>query len=384
MLLLLASPFYTAGFGASVPGRMRRDRREASVFSQAGEDEGLRKLEQKIASLTTADVEGLARALGVQLMAQDDRSDFSESLIPQGSQLRPLGGFKNRRNPECVLFLSGQGAAEGGESAAQSLPHGEAGWTLALLAWDGARWRLSPLDEPRPGQGGPEIMRPEMVPLGARIISASRSDQMMALLLYAPPARALYPMVYQVKDHQASLVWDSLSDDSRYQALSGGRIEFDKMERGGIPAMVTSGKADPGLLVFARDGARGFQARTTYQWKGNEYVPIVTEYEANEDLRLYEFISALHLHNYKAAYALIDPAKFLRSDKPSLDAFRDTLQKSWSEFLDDNIFTASTAAAAEGNAHAFELEEAGKKMKYLPEFSPGPKYLLTGLARQEE
>ncbi len=365
-----------------------RARADDSAFAQAEGEETSRQLEQKIASVTTPDLEGLARALGVQLVTEDEESDFS--LLPQASQpaqrgqLRRLGGIKVGENNECVLFLSGRGMAEGKELPAQSLPHGEAGWTRAFLAWDGSRWRVSPLDSPPSGQGGQPSRSPEIEPVGARIISASGEDQIMVLLLYAAPARALYPMVYQVKNYAASLVWDSLSEDSRYQALSGGRIEFEEAKRGAVPAMVASGKADPGLLVFGRDGARGFQARTAYHWIGNQYVPATTEYEANEDFRLYEFISALHLHNYKAAYALIDPAKFLRTDKPSLDAFRDTVQKSWSEFLDDRIFAASEPAAGGGNDHAFELDEDDKKVKYLPEFSTGPKYLLTGLARREE
>ena len=369
---------------------MRRARADDSAFAQAEGEETTRLLEQKIASVTTPDVEGLARALGVQLVTEDEESDSSESLVPQASQpaqagqLRRLGGFKDGRNTECVLFLAGQRIAEGGESAAQSMPEGKAGWTRAFLAWDGERWRVSPLDPPPSGQGGPRSPNSEIAPLGARIISASGEDQIMVLLLYAAPARALYPMVYEIKGHAASLVWDSMSEDSRYQALTGGRIEFEEAKRGAVPAMVASGKADPGLLVFGRDGARGFQARTTYRWIGNQYVPATTEYEANEDFRLYEFISALHLHNYKAAYALIDPARFLRTDKPSLDVFRDTVQKSWSEFLDDRIFAASEPATGGSNDHAFELYEDDKKVKYFPEFSTGPKYLLTGLARREE
>src|SRR5207247_932275 len=233
ILLLLAPAFFS--IAPKVSNGMRRARADDSAFAQAEGEETTRLLEQKIASVTTPDVEGLARA---------------------------------------------------------------------LLAWDGERWRVSPLDPPPSGQGGQRSPNSEIAPVGARIISASGEDQMMVLLLYAAPARALYPMVYEIKGHAASLVWDSMSEDTRYQALTGGRIEFEEAKRGAVPAMVASGKADPGLLVFGRDGARGFQARTVYRWIGNQYVPATTEYEANEDFRLYEFISALHLHNYKAAYDL--------------------------------------------------------------------------------
>src|SRR3989442_9220533 len=107
ILLLLGPAFFS--IAPKVSNGMRRARADDSAFAQAEGEETTRLLEQKIASVTTPDVEGLARALGVQLVTEDDESDFS--LLPhasrpaQAGQLRRLGGFKDGRNAECVLFL---------------------------------------------------------------------------------------------------------------------------------------------------------------------------------------------------------------------------------------------------------------------------------------
>lgn len=345
-----------------------------SSHAPTGAEAKSRGLEQKIASVVTPDVNTLADALRVTVVEQKGGDETEENPLWEVSQLRRLGKAENDRDADCVLFLSAHEAGDGGESAAEN-------WTLDYLAWDGSRWRVSSLDQPPAGDPSPANWKSHTRPLGVQTISRVPGEQLVTLVLYDAPATAVYPLAIRVKDHQATLVWDSRSEDSLYEALSDGRIEFVSAQSGDIPAMVASGKADPGLLVFAREGRRGFEERTTYLWKDNAYVPSGTEYEANEDLRLYEFISALHLHNYKAAYALIDPAKFLGSDKPSLDAFRDAIQKSWSEFLDDHIFAASEA---DGDGHAFELDEGGKKTKYVPAFSPGPTFLLTSLIRHEE
>jgi hypothetical protein len=377
MVVLLITPVAAGSrFVPDFSSNPSQEPAAGSSHAPAEAREKSRELEPKIASVTTSDVNALADALGVRLVDEKAGAEYEESPLSEDSQLRLLGK-ENEPGPQCVLFLAAQEAGEDGHSAAEN-------WTLDYLAWDGTRWKLSPLDQPLRGDSSPANWKSHTQPLGVKILSHASGEHLMALILYDAPATSVYPVAYRVKDHQATLVWDSRSEDSRYEALSGGRVKFVPAQSAGIPAMVASGKADPGLLVFERGGSRGFEERTTYVWKDDAYVPSGTEVEANEDFRLYEFVSALHLHNFQSAYALIDPAKFLGSDKPSLDAFRDVIQKSWSEFLDDHIFTASEAAAAGGNGHAFELDEGGKKSKYLPTFSPGPKFLLTGVKRQEE
>jgi hypothetical protein len=375
IIILLIVPCRAAS--GIAPGLLPRPHQEPAAQSSlppTGPGERSRELEQKIASVATSDVNALARALGVPLVESKAGGEDKESPLSEASQLRLLGQLDGKQDPECVLFLSGHEEREDGRSAA-------ANWDLDFLAWDGTRWRLSALDPSLSGGPSEQDWKSHSQPLGVNMISRAAGGQLAALVLYDASTAAVYPVVFKVQDYQATLVWDSRSERSRYEALSGGQIKFVAGQGGGVPAMVASGKADPGLLVFARDGGRGFEVRTIYAWKGDEYLPSGTEYEANEDFRLYEFISALHLHNYKAAYALIDPARFLGTDKPGLDAFRELIQKSWSEFLGDAIFTASEEA---GTAHTFELDRGGKKSRYLPTFSAGPKFLLTGLTRQEE
>ena len=150
--------------------------------------------------------------------------------------------------------------------------------------------------------------------------------------------------------------------------------------------MIASGRADPGLLVFPKGpeaSSRGFVETRIYAWRNNAYVPVQTEYTANEDYTLYRFIAALHLHEFRAAYALIDPQRFLRTPKPSLKLFRERVEKDWPEFLDDRIFQVP-AGATESRGHAFTLTlENGTTNVYYPSFTRGPRRLLTGLDRKQ-
>jgi hypothetical protein len=144
--------------------------------------------------------------------------------------------------------------------------------------------------------------------------------------------------------------------------------------------MVADGRADPGLLVFPKTGSRGFDAQSVYHWTGNAFDPVKTEYTANRDFTLYRFIAALHLRDFRIAYSLTDPAKFLKTDKPTLEAFRKMIQDQFPEFLDDRIFKAPESGAA---ANTFQLNLEDKVYVYTPSFSGGTPFLLTGLGRQE-
>jgi hypothetical protein len=148
--------------------------------------------------------------------------------------------------------------------------------------------------------------------------------------------------------------------------------------------MSVSGRADPGLLAFPKEGRRGFEAKSIYRWDGQGYVPVKTEYTPTPDYTLYRFIAALHLHDFRGAYALIVPPKFLNTDTPTLDKFRELVGDSWPEFLDDNVFEALDAAPDSPDPYAFMLGLPDKKFVYHPTFSAGAKTLLTGLERREE
>jgi hypothetical protein len=113
-------------------------------------------------------------------------------------------------------------------------------------------------------------------------------------------------------------------------------------------------------------------------------VPRRTEYSENQDYILYRFISALHLHDYRGAYALVDPAKFLKETKPSPELFQKDVEENWPEFLENNIFEVRDAARNSPEDYSFELKRGGTTYVYHPAFGSGPKYLLTGLQREEE
>ena len=146
--------------------------------------------------------------------------------------------------------------------------------------------------------------------------------------------------------------------------------------------MIEIGQADPGLLEFQPNGHRGFSEKCVYRWDGNGYVPDRTEYAAGPDYTLYRFIAALHLRDFRSAYGLIDPVSFLKTDAPSLVAFRRVIEKTWPEFLDDKVFQAREATAGSPDALAFELPE--KYYVYRPKLSNDGKFRVLGLERRIE
>jgi hypothetical protein len=193
---------------------------------------------------------------------------------------------------------------------------------------------------------------------------------------------APYPAVFQLREHEAALLWDSQAENNLYNALEHGQIEFQEDAKLGKTDLVEVGRADPGLLQCERGGRRGFKVRYVYQWDGQSYVPVRTEYTASPDYTLYRFIAALHLRDFRSAYSLIDPGRFLKTDAPSLEKFHQMVQENWPEFLDDRVFQAREAAAGSADALAFELPE--KHYVYRPTLSDDGRFLLTGLERKVE
>jgi hypothetical protein len=205
----------------------------------------------------------------------------------------------------------------------------------------------------------------------------------LALVIQEDASEAAYPVVFRVKDHMAKLLWDAQADDSRYAALLHGQVSFEDHADG--PAeMIVTGRADPGFLQIEPNGHRGFQARTVYYWDGRAYIPARTEYSANQDYTVYRFISALHLHDYRSAYALVVPAKFLNSGSPTLDMFRHFIQDNFPEFLQDEVFEASDPPPGSPDEHLFVLTRPDRRDEYHPFFSSDGKFLLTGLNRTHE
>jgi hypothetical protein len=321
------------------------------------------EVEAAAATVTAPDPQALAKALGVELGPNTDEND-----VPDPGRLEPLGDLDGDGVPEMALRWTRppRRVPESGEEEGQL-----SAWVLFLLAWDGARWRPSPLME------------------------GAESFTLQALSLLGPATRELvvlvsvgstgvqYPVIFQFGNHAATLLWDARADESRYQGYVHGNVEFRDENGDGVFELVTSGRADPGLLVFPPQGRRGFEARAVYVWDGKAYVPGKTEYSANEDYTLYRFISALHLRDFRRAYALIDPAKFLKTQEPSLEAFRKQIEGTWPEFLDDHIFEAKDSGPTVPDDFSFELILEDKVYTYHPAFSPDTKHLLTGLERRE-
>ena len=320
-------------------------------------------VQSKVGAVHVPDSRALAEALGTNIGGTIEASPDS-SL----NSLVDLGDLDGDGVPE-FAFRQMQSARKGApsETSPDELPN----WELFLLSWDGAKWRASFIKH---GYESFDLM------VVSSLIGGSRE---IALVLYAGASEIPYPAIFQVKDHAAALLWDGRAVESEYQGYANGKIEFRDSQAGSAPQMIVSGRADPGLLHFPNDSNRGFHVQSIYAWAGSGYVPLKTEYSANEDYTLYQFISALHLHDFRSAYALIDAAKFLKTDAPSLEIFRKLIEGSWPEFLDDQIFEASNPGSSGTNGFTFELTEGDKHYVYMPGFGNDSKHLLAGLERHE-
>lgn len=318
-------------------------------------------VQSMVGAVHVPDSRALAGALGISVGGAKEAS--SDSSL---NSLEELGDLDGDGVPEFV-FKQMQSARKGAPDEIHSaeLPP----WELFLVSWDGVRWQAS-------------FIKVGYEPYDLTAISSlTGGSRAIALVIYAGSAEIPYPAIYQMKDHAAKLVWDGRADQSEYQGYAHGKIEFRDFQAGGTPQMIVSGRADPGLLHFPVDGKRGFDVQSVYVWAGTGYVPKKTEYSANEDRTLYQFISALHLHDFRSAYALIDAPKFLKTDAPSPKIFRKLIESSWPEFLDDQIFEASNPGPSGTNGFNFELTEEGKHYVYVPSFGTDAKHLLAGLER---
>jgi hypothetical protein len=314
-------------------------------------------------TVTTPDVSALSKALHV-----GEKPEGAGMGGPPNT-LTSLGDLDGDGVPEMIL----KWAIPDAEVAAEVTPAPDSVplWAVYLLCWDGTRWKASRL------VSGIEDFTFLAINLG---ISVGRG--IVVVTLEGDPAVA-YPAVFQIKDHAAALLWDAQADDSRYAPLIGSQVNF--RDSGSAPAeMIVTGRADPGLLQFERDGHRGFNARAVYHWDGKAYIPVKTEYSANQDFTLYRFVSALHLHDFRSAYALIAPGQFLSSDAHTLEAFRHYIQETLPEFLNDHVFEAPEPPAGLLEDYVFVLPLSDKQYVYHPTFSSDGKFLLTGLKRTEE
>jgi hypothetical protein len=316
-----------------------------------------------IQGVPTSDVAALSKALHI-----GERLNGTAQGAPPNA-LTAVGDLDGDGVPELLL----QWALPDVEVAADVAPAPESRplWGLYLLSWTGTQWKASRL------LTGVEDFNPVVINPGPPVGRA------LAIVTLEGDTQTPYPAIFQVKDHAAALLWDAQADDSRYEPLLQGSVSF--LDHSGAPTvMLVTGRADPGLLQVDRGGKRGFQARAFYRWSGTAFVPERTDYSASPDYTVYRFISALHLHDYASAYALVVPAKFLKMDSPTLDKFRQLVQDSWPEFLQDEIFAAPELPAGSPDEHLFVLSKPDKHYVYHPVFSRDGKFRLTGLTRTQE
>ena len=336
-----------------------------------------------VTSVTSPDPEAVAQALNLDLKPRDSSGENAGL-----TSLEVLGDMDGDNVPELALRWAGlatpaPGALEGTteipeateDTQGAEVDEGSSArpaWIFYVLAWDGMRWNPVRLMET---ESSFTIRTQSLL---------SRTSRNIVAVVQEGANAVPYPVIFEFKNHTATLIWDARADDSRYQGFADGELEFRDTNGDGVSELIMTGRADPGLLVFPKQGRRGFYARIIYSWDGSAFVPGKTEYAGNEDYTLYRFISALHLHDYRNAYALIDPAKFLKAKEPSLASFQKLVEASWPEFTRDSIFEAREPVAGTENGFAFALTVEDKNYLYKPSFGPAPKFLLTGLERAEE
>lgn len=325
-------------------------------------DDVLDEIKAVVQGVTVRDLGALGQAFKtkVRLLGEASRQSSATELIELGD-------------------LDGDGVSEVavkwqiGAASSQDT-HGQAAipafWGAYLLSWDGGQWKPSRLGAPA------DELYFKVVWLG------KSTGRCIAVVSVAAGKAVPFPALYQMRGHEAVLLWDSQAEDSRYNGFERGQVEFPSDASRDRTDMVVSGRADPGLLEFQPGGRRGFSAQSVYHWDGRAYIPVKTEYTSGPDYTLYRFIAALHLHDFRSAYSQIDPGKFLNTDTPSLDKFRQMMKETFPEFLDDEIFQAREADSKSPDALVFELP----KMNYVyrPSLGKGSLFLLTGLERKVE
>lgn len=353
---LWANSFYSpVGFRTSSPQSGKPGRRGLET-SRTGSS----AIEGILRNVNTPSLKAVAKALGIAAPQMGARGFESSEA---GMQV--VGDLDGGGVPEAVVEWEPPEQA-GAEQSAR-VPG------LYMLSWDGSAWRASHLIN-------------VVSPFGLQVLPGSQGgSRLFAVVVFEGVTAVPYPVIFGFQDHAARRLWDGRSDSSLYTGSDYGTIRFKEEFGGGVPEMIASGRADPGLLVFPKGpgrNGRGFEETRIYRWINDTYVPVQTEYTPNEDYTLYRFIAALHLHDFRRAYALIDPQQFLKTSKPSLKLFRERVEKQWPEFLDDRIFRVPSGPGGL-HGHIFTLRlESGMTYLYRPIFSAGPRYLLTGLERR--
>jgi hypothetical protein len=326
------------------------------------EDAVLSAIQTAVQNVSVPELAALGQAFDTRVRKQDETPNESSAV-----DLIDLGDLDGDGVSEVALKWQNRQASQQ-DTEGQASPSSSLG--LYLLSWDGTRWKASRL------AASADSLQFKVIRLG------KSTGRCIAVVNVMGEEAVPYPSIFQLREHEAALLWDSQAGDNRYNGLDHGQIEFREDLKLGQTDLIEIGRADPGLLEFQRAGRRGFSARCVYHWDGQTYILARTEYSPGPDYALYRFIAALHLRDFRSAYALIDPGKFLKSDGPTLDMFRQMIEENWPELLDDKIFQAREASAGSPDGLAFELPE--KHYVYRPTLSNDGRFLLTGLERKVE
>jgi hypothetical protein len=323
---------------------------------------GLAMIQAAVGGVHSTNLQALGGSLGLDA-SQIGHQAFEDSTIG----MEAVSGLGDGGAP--VVAVKWRPADKGQNVTAAG------GLNLYLLSWDGKGWQASYLTS------AGDALTLQVLP------ETGGTTPLFAVVIYRGRTAVPYPVIFRFQDHHAFLVWDGRSEATSYTGYDDGSIQFEKAGEGNVPVMIETGRADPGLLMFpssAEETSRGFQAASAYAWKNNAYVLLRTEYTQNRDYLIYRFIAALHLHDFKTAYSLIDPRQFLKTKKPSLALFRERVQNVWPEFIDDRIFEVPARSEAGPGGHIFILRlRDGKMNVYHPTFMAGPEFRLTGLDRTE-
>ncbi len=332
---------------------------EAPKASTVPQDETA-QLQAILKKVQTPSLSAVAQTLG--LSAPEPAAGASDSPV---EGLVNIGDLDGDGVPEAAVKWQAPVAGQVGPTTAVSP-------AIFLLSWDGSEWLASKL-----------VTSDQAVTI-KHLPSESGRPPELAAIVHQGAVQIAFPVIFRFQAHRAELAWDGRSDQTYYQGLPFSEVGFRAAAGAEFPQMAVSGLADPGLLIFPRDPAsqRGFRVLTIYEWKRAGYFPASTRYEQNPDYTLYRFIAALHRHDFKEAYSLVEPRGFIAKGKLTVDRFRQQIEKEWPEFVDDQIFDAVSASGRPLPGHTFELRDEDQvKAIFRPRFGPGPKFLLLGLER---
>ena len=157
-------------------------------------DEMLAGIQAALGNVSSPDLGLLGQAFNTTLRKQDEASSESSAV-----ELIDLGDLDGDGVSEVALKLlvteTSQEAAEGQASPSISR-------ALYLLSWDGAHWKASALAAPA------EDIQFQVVRLGK---SAGRC---IAVVNIIGEEAAPYPAIFQMREHEAALLWDSQVEDN--------------------------------------------------------------------------------------------------------------------------------------------------------------------------